>query len=32
MTQRGPWNLARKKMLQDKGALPEEEGADEQAT
>ena len=26
MAQRGLWNLAREKMLQDRGALPKEEG------
>ena len=26
MAQKGPWNLAREKMLQDRDALPEEEG------
>ena len=26
MAQKGPWNLAREKMLQDRGALPWEEG------
>ena len=26
MAQQGLWNLAREKMLQDRGALPEEEG------
>ena len=26
MEQKGLWNLAREKMLQDRGALPKEEG------
>ena len=26
MAQKGPWNVAREIMLQDRGALPEEEG------
>ena len=26
MAQKGLWNLAREKMLQDRGALPKEEG------
>ena len=26
MAQKGLWNVAREKMLQDRGALPEEEG------
>ena len=26
MAQKGLWNLARNKMLQDRGALPKEEG------
>ena len=26
MTQKGLWNLAREKRLQDRGALPREEG------
>ena len=26
MAQKGQWNLSKKKMLQDRGALPKEEG------
>ena len=26
MAQKGPWNLSRENMLQDRGALPKEEG------